>query len=764
MLITEAAYPRIWELHPDMSPMERRLGFNVDDDLYAKFRVEADANMPHLAEADKVAWAVYNAHQHPGFKSPGDSTPPGATSHSFTHHDIVGLPKAVAAAEEFTGVTSAIGEAISKALDTPFTHDISLKPMDIDLSHFVGPVTITVNIPALDHLAEAITSLKPRWGWVKGVIIAIGLIIAALLLVSILTPGAHAQVVQIRGANGGSNVTTTGTSLNVNCTGGCGGGGGGGTSSTFGAAFPATGTAVGYLDRDTGEMHSFPGDDTDGIFTYVTRLPTVVLDNTTPFNVTVTNNPQSTFGAVFPSDGVPAGFISSGGNLAGANLDAGGRLITTGAGGTFPVTGTFFQATQPVSIAGTVAVSGPLTDTQLRATAVPVSMTSTTITGTVAVTGTFFQATQPVSIAATVTVAGAKTNNNAAPGATNVGALGCIANAAAPTWTEGNLVGCSTDLAGNQRVILVAGTAVIGHVITDATSVTAATLTAETTKVIGVVRTADGSGNLLTSTSNAMDVNLKTSSITLPVSLTSTTVTGNVTVVQPTGTNLHAVLDANSGVDIGKLTANQSVNVSQINGVTPLMGAGNTGTGSPRVTIATDQVSIPVAATLTAETTKVIGTARILGNLGAAVDAATGAAPPANAILAGGVTSGATGGFITGIPVCDTYVNVNIATATTTLIVTGVSGRHVRICEIDLLTAAANNVGIISGTGATCGTGSAAIVGTTAATGYNFAANGGIATGDGIGMVKRTVATGDSVCIITSATTQLSGGFSYTIY
>ena len=40
------------------------------------------------------------------------------------------------------------------------------------------------------------------------------------------------------------------------------------------------------------------------------------------------------------------------------------------------------------------------------------------------------------------------------------------------------------------------------------------------------------------------------------------------------------------------LPANQSVNVAQINGITPLMGAGNTGTGSPRVTIATDQAAV----------------------------------------------------------------------------------------------------------------------------------------------------------------------------
>jgi hypothetical protein len=37
------------------------------------------------------------------------------------------------------------------------------------------------------------------------------------------------------------------------------------------------------------------------------------------------------------------------------------------------------------------------------------------------------------------------------------------------------------------------------------------------------------------------------------------------------------------------------MNVKEINGVTPLMGAGNTGTGSPRVTIATDQATIPVS-------------------------------------------------------------------------------------------------------------------------------------------------------------------------
>lgn len=41
------------------------------------------------------------------------------------------------------------------------------------------------------------------------------------------------------------------------------------------------------------------------------------------------------------------------------------------------------------------------------------------------------------------------------------------------------------------------------------------------------------------------------------------------------------------------ISGNQATNIAQINGVTPLMGAGNTGTGSPRVTIATDQAVLP---------------------------------------------------------------------------------------------------------------------------------------------------------------------------
>ena len=62
-------------------------------------------------------------------------------------------------------------------------------------------------------------------------------------------------------------------------------------------------------------------------------------------------------------------------------------------------------------------------------------------------------------------VIGSLTNNNAAPAATEIGVLPALANAAAPTWTEGDQVLESVDLAGNQRVVL----------------------NTETTKVIGTV-------------------------------------------------------------------------------------------------------------------------------------------------------------------------------------------------------------------------------------------------------------------------------------
>lgn len=86
---------------------------------------------------------------------------------------------------------------------------------------------------------------------------------------------------------------------------------------------------------------------------------------------------------------------------------ASGRVPTDGSGVTQPVSGTFWQATQPVSLAASVAVTG----TFWQATQ-PVSGT-VAVTGayqaTQPVSGTFWQATQPVSAASLPLPTGAAT-------------------------------------------------------------------------------------------------------------------------------------------------------------------------------------------------------------------------------------------------------------------------------------------------------------------------------------------------------------------
>lgn len=90
-------------------------------------------------------------------------------------------------------------------------------------------------------------------------------------------------------------------------------------------------------------------------------------------------------------------------------------------------------------------------------------------------------------------------------------------------------------------------------------------------------------GSVPAGTNNIGDVDV----LSLPSIPAGTNNIGDVDVASlpaiPTGSNV-----------IGALVADQTVNVSKINGVTPLMGAGNTGTGSPRVTIATDQADIAI--------------------------------------------------------------------------------------------------------------------------------------------------------------------------
>lgn len=187
---------------------------------------------------------------------------------------------------------------------------------------------------------------------------------------------------------------------------------------------------------------------------------------------------------------------------------------------------------------------------------------------------------------------------------------------------------------------------------------------------------------------------------------------------------------------IGALTANQSVNVAQINGVTPLMGAGNTGTGSHRVTIATDQAA--------------------LAGMGVG---ATGAAPPANANYLGGLGSGATGGFTQPVTSCDSQAFLDMTTATTTELVALTSGRKVYVCY---WLAMANGTTVMTfkrGTGTNCGTGTTSI-----SPAWDLAAQTGFSGGGGLGAVFDNQTAANALCVTSSAAVNLHVFVRYAIY
>ena len=116
------------------------------------------------------------------------------------------------------------------------------------------------------------------------------------------------------------------------------------------------------------------------------------------------------------------------------------------------------------------------------------------------------------------------------------------------------------------------------------------------------------------------DANTSLANTTNEITPLQVNATGELKVAQiaalPTGANV-----------IGALTANQSVNAAQINGVTPLMGNGASGTGALRVSLASDSTG-NIASIGTSVTP---GTAA--ANLGKARDSAIGATDTGVAIL-----------------------------------------------------------------------------------------------------------------------------------
>lgn len=167
------------------------------------------------------------------------------------------------------------------------------------------------------------------------------------------------------------------------------------------------------------------------------------------------------------------------------------------------------------------------------------------------------------------------------------------------------------DAAGNERGLNVDANGAIAVTATNATASNlkvAATLDAETTKVIGTVRVlgnagaiVDGVNTAATAPANGV-LGLGIYNSTEPSPTTGQSVglqldskgRQRMVLYDAAGNTRGANVDASNrlSVTVDAFTAtNASTNVAQINGVTPLMGNGVTGTGSLRVTLASDTTS-----------------------------------------------------------------------------------------------------------------------------------------------------------------------------
>lgn len=461
------------------------------------------------------------------------------------------------------------------------------------------------------------------------------------------------------------------------------------------------------------------------------------------------------------------------GNERGANVTAGNALVVDGS-----------AVTQPVSNAGLTELAGAI-DTEMQVDVI----TSALPTGASTLAEQQTQTTALQLIDNPVQVLGTDTYTEASSSGFTLGAVRRDADTTLVNTTN-EFGPLQMDANGRLKVEAFSGeTLPVSLTSTTITGTVAVTQsgTWNITDISGTVSLPTGAATAANQTSV-----IGTDGAAGPASVLSIGGTQSSGEIQEIQVDADGQLQADvltlPNVTIGTFPDNEPFNVAQINGVTPLMGNGATGTGSQRVTIASDNTAFTVnigtfpdnepvnvaqmngVAVTMGNGTAGTGVQRVaIASDNSAVSGmgvgATGAAPPANANYVAGLSSGATGGFLTGITICDSHFPVDIVTATTTLAVTGVSGRHVRICGLSLLTAGANNVAFIAGTGATCGTSTAGMAGgTTAPEGFNFAANGGISQGSGIGEIMRTETTGDSVCIVTSAAVQLSGNISYTIY
>ncbi len=205
----------------------------------------------------------------------------------------------------------------------------------------------------------------------------------------------------------------------------------------------------------------------------------------------------------------------------------------------------------------------------------------------------------------------------------------------------------------------------------------------------------------------------------------------SMTPVVVSATDLDVQIGGSDSLTIGTFPDNEPVNVAQMNGVAVTMGNGVSGTGVQRVTIASDS-------------TGQVAVASFPDN------------EPVNVAQKGGSAIAA--------GPCEREVNLYAQVDQTSgeQIITGTASERVYICSVAIVTATAQNIALVDGTGSVCATSPTGLTGgSTAATGQNYAANGGWVLPFNPQAWAKTSTDADNVCLLQSGSGQISGVITY---
>lgn len=335
-------------------------------------------------------------------------------------------------------------------------------------------------------------------------------------------------------------------------------------------------------------------------------------------------------------------------------------------------------------------------------------------------------------------------NNTAAPVAlSSLSVLAALANTSAPSYTDGRLVFLSSDVSGSIRVNCTTGCGggTGGTAIADRAAFTYGTtqftpiggvfnsaITALTSGQAGAVALTtarkahvalfDANDVALTTTAAALDINIKSGG--------STTVTeaATITANQANAALTSAVLYGFDGTTDSRLRTRAGI-----------VSSGDVGL-----------VTRPFPAS-----------------------DGTNTQPTMDAAARAGFQKVTDGTNTVIVDPCQgqTKSFANIQETAGAQIITGTSAKRIWVCSLNLVTATAQNIAVVAGTGTVCATTTVAVPGlgggATAATGWNLAANGGLTFGSGGFSIAKTTVDADNLCVLQSGAGQVSGGISYVV-